>query len=263
VQEWIFPANDFMPNIIGISVIIPAHNEGRNLALLLPELKGVLDELGTAFEILIVCRTVDPETAQVAAAFGARTLEQEERGYGGALIAGFDAAQGEYFLTIDADLSHKPVFIRDFWAQREGADVLIASRYVHGGHAIMPLGRYILSRTLNFFFQPRPQPGCLRYVKRFSVVPGCRDLGSGVGRARFRRLAGVVGPSVCGRLARTRDSLHLRSPPARQFKRQNFPLRISLSEDIPSTLDIAPLPDTKTAPSNGLIFLATAFALPA
>ena len=95
---------------------------------------------------------MDPATAQAVGIAGARAIEQIERGYGGALTMGFQMAQGQYFLTMDADLSHNPEFVRDLWSQRGDADVLIASRYVKGGRAIMPWSRHVLSRTLNAFF---------------------------------------------------------------------------------------------------------------
>jgi len=141
-----------MNEAIDLSVIIPAHNEGENLVSLLPNLKTILDTLGITYEILVVCRAVDSPTAQATQASRARALEQKERGYGGALIAGFKAAGGAYCLTMDADLSHPPEFIVDLWAKRESADVIIASRYVPGGKAIMPWGRYVLSRALNLVF---------------------------------------------------------------------------------------------------------------
>jgi glycosyltransferase involved in cell wall biosynthesis len=83
---------------------------------------------------------------------GSARCEQTERGYGGALMMGFQMAQGQYFLTMDADLPHSPEFVRVLWSQRENSDRVIASRYVDGGRAIMPWSRYVLSRTLNAFF---------------------------------------------------------------------------------------------------------------
>ena len=50
---------------------------------------------------------------------------------------------------MDADLSHPPVFLKDFWQERSNSDLLIASRYVRGGRADMALGRRILSTILN------------------------------------------------------------------------------------------------------------------
>jgi SAM-dependent methyltransferase len=55
-------------------------------------------------------------------------------------------------LTLDADLSHEPDFIIKLWRERDHADIVIASRYVKGGAAYMPLRRKLLSRLLNRFF---------------------------------------------------------------------------------------------------------------
>ena len=141
-----------MTEALDLSVVIPAHNEGKNLDLLLPEVCGVLNNLGVRYEILVVCRTSDPLTSDACKTHGARLIEQRERGFGGALITAFDAVRGTSILTMDADLSHKPVFINDLWQHRDKADVLVASRYVPGGSAKMPFSRYFLSRTLNTFF---------------------------------------------------------------------------------------------------------------
>ena len=140
-----------VPSDPDLSVVIPAHNEGPNLRVLLPQLRTILDEIGVANEILVVVRDEDSETRE--AARGIATVEcQRDPGYGGALKAGFDKARGRYILTMDADLSHPPTFARDLWQKREEAEVLIASRYVEGGSARMPFFRALLSRVLNRFF---------------------------------------------------------------------------------------------------------------
>jgi dolichol-phosphate mannosyltransferase len=137
---------------VDLSVIIPAIAEGPNLEILLPALKEILIEITDSHEIIIVTRENDDHTARAATASGAVVLEQSERGYGGALLCGFGAARGDYILTMDADLSHPPTFVRDLYFARRNAEVVIASRYVEGGRASMPLSRYILSRVLNSFF---------------------------------------------------------------------------------------------------------------
>lgn len=132
-----------------IAVVIPAWNERENLDLLLPALKEVLDELGLVSEIVIADAGSEDGTREAAERRGARVVVQQERGYGGALLAGFAATTAPYIVTMDADLSHRPVFLFDFWRNRDRAEVLIASRYVEGGKADMGRGRRVLSHILN------------------------------------------------------------------------------------------------------------------
>jgi dolichol-phosphate mannosyltransferase len=135
-----------------LSVVIPAHDEGPNLRILLPQLRAIVDDLGVASEVLVVVREEDPETREAVAGSRGRVVRQGEPGYGGALRTGFALARGPYVVTMDADLSHPPTFVADLWARRHEAEVLIASRYVAGGGARMPLVRALLSRVLNRFF---------------------------------------------------------------------------------------------------------------
>jgi dolichol-phosphate mannosyltransferase len=137
---------------VDLTVLIPALHEGPNLAILLPQLKAILERLRIRFEILLLTRNADALTREAAGQHGARIVEQVEPGYGGALVAGFAQASGEYLLTMDADLSHPPAFVERLWNERDAADVTVASRYVPGGHAHMGAYRYVLSRILNALF---------------------------------------------------------------------------------------------------------------
>jgi dolichol-phosphate mannosyltransferase len=141
-----------VPASLDLSVIVPAHNEGPNLQLLLPQLRAILDGIGIESEVLVVVRDEDPQTRAAAAGGQASIVRQREPGYGGALRTGFAQARGRHVLTMDADLSHPPTFVADLWAHRDEAEVLVASRYVPGGAATMPLLRALLSRILNRVF---------------------------------------------------------------------------------------------------------------
>src|SRR5437764_10859177 len=132
-----------------LSIVIPALNEAENLRLLLPLIREVIDELGVRAEIIVVDGGSSDDSKSVVTQLNARLVEQTERGYGGALLAGFAAASAPYIATMDADLSHPPVFLKDFWQQRDQADLLVASRYVRGGRADMGTGRRVLSYILN------------------------------------------------------------------------------------------------------------------
>src|SRR5206468_1432521 len=79
---------------------------------------------------------------------------------------GFAATTAPYIATMDADLSHRPVFVADLWRRRHEAEVLIASRYVPGGSAEMGWFRRLLSQILN------------RTYARALALP-VRDLSSG------------------------------------------------------------------------------------
>lgn len=136
-----------------ITVVIPALNEQENLELLLPSLRKVVSELGLVADILVVDGGSADGSRRMAEQLGARVITQQERGYGGALLAGFAAAHAPFVVTMDADLTHQPVFLKDFWRQRSEADVLIASRYVDGaGAAEMGTVRRVLSHVLNWTY---------------------------------------------------------------------------------------------------------------
>lgn len=135
-----------------LSVVIPAWNEADNLAKLLPQLHSVLRRLGSDYEIIVVDNHSADNTAEICSSHGATLVQQTQRGYGGALWAGFKRARGEYVLTMDADLSHAPDFVPRMWDHRRNADLIIASRYVKGGAAEMPGYRHVLSVILNVVY---------------------------------------------------------------------------------------------------------------
>ena len=137
------------PPLPDLSVVIPALNEAENLKSLLPLIQQVVADLGITAEIIVVDGGSVDDTKSIVKAFNGRVVDQTERGYGGALLAGFASACAPYLATMDADLSHPPIFLKDFWRERMNSDVLIASRYVAGGKADMAVGRRILSTILN------------------------------------------------------------------------------------------------------------------
>lgn len=135
-----------------LSIVIPALNEAENLATLLPEIKTIVDGLGIQTEIIVVDECADDSTCQVVEQHNAELLCPNTKGYGMALLNGLNHARGSFIISMDADFSHPPVFIRDLWKERLNADIIIASRYIRGGQAVMPFSRYFLSRVLNLFF---------------------------------------------------------------------------------------------------------------
>jgi len=136
-----------------ISVVIPVWNGEHSLGRLLPSLSAVLDSVVPGRGEMIVALSPDDPVGPQAERSGARVVRFERLGYGNALNTGLAAARGQWVITMDADFSHHPEFIRTLWLRRREADVLIASRYVPGAYAAMPLSRRILSRALNRIYR--------------------------------------------------------------------------------------------------------------
>ena len=139
-------ANQSIPDL---AVVIPAIDERENLELLIPALWDVAGSIGIKTEIILVDGGSTDGTEQAAQSRDARVVRQTERGYGGALLAGFAATRAPFIITMDADLSHRPSFIVEMWKNRMNAHVLIGSRYVTGGDAQMTVWRRVLSKILN------------------------------------------------------------------------------------------------------------------
>jgi len=135
-----------------LSIVIPALNEEANIGELIPRLRQVIPQICSQYEIIVVDGGSVDGTATMARELGVKLLTGENGGYGGDLKEGLSAAQGDYVLTLDADLSHDPSFIPQMWRERKKADVVIASRYVAGGTADMPWDRRFLSLLLNKVF---------------------------------------------------------------------------------------------------------------
>jgi len=149
-----------------VSVLILARNEADNLDRLLPALAELLELEGVGYELVVVDAASPDNTAEVSRRHGARTVQQERPGYANALRQGFRCCSGDFVLALDADQSHRPEFIGTLFAAMDEADLVIASRYVTGGSAVMPASRRLLSLMLN---------------RTFSVALGVpiRDLSSG------------------------------------------------------------------------------------
>lgn len=163
-----------------LSVVVPVWNGEHSLGKLLPSLFTVLDTaIAGPAEVVVALSPRDP-VASLVEQTGARVVRAEGPGYGRALKAGLSAAGGEWVATMDADFSHPPEFIRTLWMRRREADVLIASRYVPGAYAAMPLSRRILSQGLNKLYR-----GVL-------ALP-YRDLSSGF-RMYRRKVLDDIGP---------------------------------------------------------------------
>lgn len=113
-----------------VSVIIPVYNEEEGLATLFARLYPALDALNTAYEIIFVNDgSRDRSAAILRQQFQARpdvtrvVLFAANAGQHMAIMAGFEHAQGEIMVTLDADLQNPPEEIGKLVAKmQEGFD---------------------------------------------------------------------------------------------------------------------------------------------
>jgi glycosyltransferase involved in cell wall biosynthesis len=113
----------------GISVVIPTKNEARNIAWVLEQIPAWVDEI-----VLVDGRSTD---GTVEAAIRVRpdviVVDQEPRGKGAALQAGFAAATGDIIVMLDADCSMHPREINRYVALlASGYDLVKGSRFMAG-----------------------------------------------------------------------------------------------------------------------------------
>lgn len=141
---------------MGISVVLLAYKEAENLAFLLPKIKEMLDSLPEEYEILVI-DTKEPldNTSEVCGQFGARYINQEFPGFGGAFKTGIKYAEKDKFLILDSDGSHDPKYIPAIYRKftEENCDLVIGSRYTEGGETNDAKSSIIMSHILNTFFR--------------------------------------------------------------------------------------------------------------
>ena len=138
---------------VDLSVILPVYNERDSLPELLTRLFRVLDTAGHRFEVLAIDDGSSDGSLDVLNAIATDRPELRaiafRRNYGqtAALMAGFDQAQGEIIIALDADLQNDPDDIPAMIEKiREGYDVVSGWRVNRQDAA---LSRTLPSRIAN------------------------------------------------------------------------------------------------------------------
>jgi dolichol-phosphate mannosyltransferase len=139
-----------------LSVVVPTRDEEPNVEPLLGRLRSAL--AGIDHEVLFVDDSRDGTAAAIAAAAAGDTRvsvvhrEAGERagGLSTAVVEGIRRTHGEFVCVMDADLQHPPEEIPGMLETAlDGADVVVASRYVRGGsrRGLDGAARHVVSRA--------------------------------------------------------------------------------------------------------------------
>lgn len=139
-------------------IIIPTYNEKANISLVLEHITTTVPHV----DIVVVDDNSPDGTADAVKSFAAASQKNIKvlrrtgrRGLGAAYKIGFayGLSRGyELLVTMDADMSHNPMYLPAMLTAAQDNDIIIGSRYIRdGGTVNWKMWRVLLSRTANTF----------------------------------------------------------------------------------------------------------------
>jgi len=127
-----------MDNKIHLSVVIPAYNEEKRIAVTLLDIDRYLSQQNYSYEIIVVSDGSKDKTVSVATKTGEliknlRVIDnQENHGKGYVTKQGMLEARGEYRIYVDADNAISIDQIENFWSEIKEYDIVIGSIEIKG-----------------------------------------------------------------------------------------------------------------------------------
>jgi glycosyltransferase involved in cell wall biosynthesis len=141
-----------------LSIVLPAYNEEANVAAAVEEVSTVAERLDVEYEIILVNDGSRDRTGEIGRELGRRipnfrlVEHHPNRGYGGALKAGFAAATGELVAFVPADKQFVFAEIDRFLAQIDNADIVSGYRADRQDHAVRRLNAWGWNTLVRLLF---------------------------------------------------------------------------------------------------------------
>ena len=165
--------------------MVPTYNEVTNVQNLIDSIAEVAKRNhGTELTVVVIDDSSPDGTAELVKSlipewktdnFSVQLINKPTKnGLGAAYLYGFALLEGkgfDYFLQMDADLSHDPKYIAGFIHQaRAGVDFVVASRYIPGGGTPdWTWNRRFLSRGGNTYARAVLSPRISDYTGGFNM----------------------------------------------------------------------------------------------
>lgn len=142
--------------MIFLSVVVPVKNEAQSLLILYKELKQILFKIKKTYEIIFIDDGSTDKTKEIL-----KRLQKSDKyvktiffranfGKSAALNAGFEKANGEIIVTLDADLQDDPADIPEFIKKlNEGYDLVNGWRYKRSDNFTKKLSSYLFNTGTN------------------------------------------------------------------------------------------------------------------
>ncbi|NCZ76934.1 MAG: glycosyltransferase, partial [Actinobacteria bacterium] len=131
--------------MVSVLVIVPTYNESESIRSLLTRLDAARNLVSQKFkiDILLVDDDSPDKTAEIAKSMnlsGFSILDRKVKsGLGPAYLAGFKqglAGSYQYFVEMDADLSHQPEQLVDLLNAATQETLVIGTRWIPGGSVV-------------------------------------------------------------------------------------------------------------------------------
>jgi len=140
---------DSCPMSKKLTLVLPAHNEAGNIERVVASFLDIQDQIDFALTILIVddgssdatgpiCRKLAENNPAIRCVHHGRNI-----GYGGALISGFRASEGDYVALADADGQFRPADFVRLLEHAESYDAVVGYRQDRAD----PRGRRLMGRV--------------------------------------------------------------------------------------------------------------------
>lgn len=136
-----------------LTIVMPCLNEAETLATCIQKANTFFEKKGINGEVIIADNGSTDGSQEIAHNQGARVINVSNKGYGNALMGGFEAAEGKYIIMGDADDSYDFSNLNLFVDQLEkGNDFVIGNRFKGGikKNAMPFLHRYLGNPVLSF-----------------------------------------------------------------------------------------------------------------
>ncbi|HSB02661.1 MAG TPA: glycosyltransferase [Anaerolineales bacterium] len=143
-----------------VSIVMPCLNEAETLLTCIKKAQCFLETSHIAGEIIVADNGSTDGSVALAEGMGARVVHIPQKGYGNALLGGFEAAQSQYIIMGDSDDSYDFSDLQAFVdALDQGYDLVMGNRFKGGIQpGAMPflhryVGNPILSWLARLFFK--------------------------------------------------------------------------------------------------------------
>ena len=136
-----------------LTILMPCLNEARTLATCINKALRFLASKGIDGEVVIADNGSTDGSQAIAVGAGARVVHVPAPGYGAALIAGIESAQGRFVIMGDSDDSYDFSALDAFvQALRAGHQLVVGNRFRGGiaAGAMPPLHRYLGNPVLSY-----------------------------------------------------------------------------------------------------------------